>query len=72
MEQLNKIVYGVYGQLSGVTGLISSFFGGLANLNLAPVYAASGVDGVAGAFMAIYKSITDLLGVTGVVETPAE
>lgn len=57
-----EIIAQIANQFFGVTGLIKSFFGGLADLNTAPVYAASGAEGVVGAVLSVITSISKLIG----------
>ena len=53
----NAIIDAIIGQIYGVTGAIMSFFGGIADLASAPVYAASGVSGITAAFQAVKDSL---------------
>ena len=59
----NGYVDSIFAQFFGVMGTIASFFYGLANLSLAPAYAADGASGVATAI----KNIKDSL--LGAIET---
>ena len=60
MEQFFDYLGKFEGQFFGVTGWIKTFFGGLADLNTAPVYAASGAEGVYSGIVAIIKSVAGL------------
>ncbi|MBQ7598499.1 MAG: hypothetical protein IJU56_07965 [Clostridia bacterium] len=57
MAELNVFLDKIFGQLFGVTSLIATFFGGLADLATAPVDAANGVAGVAAAIKAVKDSL---------------
>ena len=60
-----EIIAQIANQFFGVTGLIKSFFGGLADLNTAPVYAASGSEGIVAAVLSVITSISKLINGAG-------
>ena len=58
MEYIDAILK----QFHAITGLIQTFFGGLADLASAPVAAASGADAVVSAGESVFASVIELIG----------